>query len=73
MLQKLLVILAIAAVSLTCLTSCKKRSEDSKSDTEAVKTTAEYQAEAKEQINEENMAEELGKIETAIEKESQQE
>ena len=63
MLRKLLVIIAIAAVCIFCLSSCKKRSDEAK-------TTAEYEAEAKEEITKENIDEELGKLEKAVEEET---
>ena len=72
MLRKVLVIVAVAAISVFCLSGCKKRSSEAESGEEVVKTTAEYEAEAKEQITEENVAEELESIEKALEQEISQ-
>jgi len=69
MLRKVLVIVAVAAISVFCLSGCKKRSSEAESGEEVVKTMAEYEAEAREQITKENMAEELESIEKALEQE----
>ena len=66
MLRKVLVIVAVTVISVSFLSGCKKRSSGSK-------TTAEYEAEAKQQVNKENMAEELDNIEKALGKEISQE
>lgn len=70
MLRKVLVIVAVIVI---CAFGCKRRSSEPEAGGEKLKTTAEYQAEAKEQINKENMAEELEKIEKAMEQEIEQE
>jgi len=72
MFRKVLVIVAVTAISVFCLSGCKKRSSEAESDEEVLKTIAEYEAEAKEQINKENMAEELERIEKALEQELSQ-
>lgn len=72
MFRKVLVIVAVTAISVFCLSGCKKRSSEAESDEEVLKTMAEYEAEAKEQINKENMAEELERIEKALEQELSQ-
>lgn len=69
MLRKILVIIAITAISVSCLTGCKKAPSEAEPEQEVLKTMAEYETEAKEQINKENMAEELEKIEKELEKE----
>lgn len=69
MLREVLVIVAAAAISVSCLSGCKKRSGESESGGEAVKTMAEYESEAREQITKENMAEELESIEKTLEQE----
>lgn len=66
MLRKILVIAIIAVISVLCLNSCKKTSDEPK-------TAAEYKAEAKEQINKENMAQELDRIEKELEQDVSQE
>jgi len=66
-------VLAIVAVIVICAFGCKRRSSESEGGGEKLKTTAEYQAEAKEQINKENMAEELEKLEKAMQQEIEQE
>lgn len=69
MLRKVLVIVAVTAISVFCLSGCKKRSSKAESGQEVLKTMAEYEAEAKKQINKENMAEELERIEKTLEQE----
>ena len=66
-------VLAIVAVIVICAFGCKRRSSEPETVQEKLKTTAEYQAEAKEQINKENMAEELEKLEKAMQQETEQE
>ena len=61
MLRKVLVIIAVAMISLFSLNGCKKSA-----DTEEVKTAAEYKAEAEQEIDEENMDEELERIEKEV-------
>ena len=51
----------------------QKYGGSSLADAEKVKTVAEYEADAKEQINKENMAEELQRIEKALEQDISQE
>ena len=69
MLRKLLVIAAVTAISVFCLSGCKKRSGEAESGQEELKTMTEYEAEAKSQINKENMVEELEKIKKELERE----
>jgi len=71
MIRKVLILVAVTAIGFFCLSGCKKRS--SEADEEVPKTIAEYEAEAKKQINKENMAEELERIEKALEQEISQE
>ena len=73
MLREVLVIITVTVLSVFCLNGCKKRSSEADSSQKVPKTMAEYEAEAKEQINKENMAEELEKIEKALEREVSQE
>jgi hypothetical protein len=73
MFRKVLVIVAVTAISVFCLSGCKKRSSEAESEEEVLKTMAEYEADAKEQISKENMAEELERIEKALEQEVSQE
>jgi ABC-type phosphate/phosphonate transport system substrate-binding protein len=70
MLRKVLVIIVLASISFFCISGC---GGDDESDEVVVKTDAEYEAEAEAQINEENMAEELAKIEKALEQELSEE
>ena len=72
MFRKVVVIVAVTVISVFCLSGCKKRSSEAESDEEVLKTMAGYEAEAKEQINKENMAEELERIEKALEQELSQ-
>ncbi len=73
MLRRILVMVVMTVISIFYLSGCKKRADDAQPDTEKVKTAAEYEAEAKEQINKENMAEELERIEKALEQDISQE
>jgi len=73
MFRKILVIVIVTAISVFCLSGCKKRSSEPEPGEEVLKTTAEYQAEARQQINKENMAEELESIEKEVEQEISQE
>jgi len=72
MFRKLLVIVTVTAISVFCLSSCKKRSSKSEPEAEVLKTVAEYDTEAEEQINKENMADELERIEKELEQELSQ-
>jgi hypothetical protein len=56
-----------------CVTGCKKDSDESGANQQSVKTAAEYEAEAKEQINKENMDRELDELEKSLEQEISQE
>ena len=73
MLRKVLVIVALASISFFCISGCGKTSSDAEPNEEVIKTMAEYEAEAEAQINEENMDEELAKIEKALEQEISEE
>jgi len=68
MLRKVFIIILLAILSSFYLGGCDKSSSDAESDVE-VKTQAEYDAEAEKQITEENMDEELKKLEEAVDKE----
>ena len=70
LLRILLIIVVATAVTVFSLNGCKKSSDTQQ---EQAKTLAEYQDEAKEQITEENMAEELEDIEKAVEQDVSQE
>ena len=65
--RKILVIAIMTMMSVFCLSGCKKDSGQTQSDQEEIKTAAEYEADAEEQINKENMAEELERIEKTLE------
>jgi hypothetical protein len=73
MLHKVLIIVAATAISVFCLSGCKKRSSEAESSQEVLKIMAEYEAEAKKQINKENMGEELERIEKTLEQELSEE
>ena len=73
MLRKILIITAVITISIFCLSGCKKRSTDAQAEQEEVKTTVGYEAEAKEEIDKDNMADELDKIEKELEQEISQE
>jgi ABC-type phosphate/phosphonate transport system substrate-binding protein len=68
--RKLVLIIVLTAMVVFCVNGCKKDSSQTEQD---VKTAAEYKAEAKEQINKENMARELDELEKTLEEELSQE
>jgi outer membrane protein assembly factor BamD (BamD/ComL family) len=57
------ILTVITVVLLFSISGCKKESKSSETSEEPVKTAAEYDAEAKKDINEENMNQELDKLE----------
>jgi len=67
MIRKLLVIAAVLAIGVFYLGGCKKKPE------QPAKTMAEYETDAKEQITEKNMNEELEQIEKSVEEDANQE
>jgi hypothetical protein len=70
MLRKVFIIILLVILGSFYFSGCDKTSSDSESEEDVVvKTQAEYDAEAKKQITEENMAEELKKLEQAVDKE----
>jgi len=69
MLPKALVPIILIMICLLCPGGCKKSSPESGSAKEAVKTAAEYAEDAEREINEDNMAAELEKIEDALTRE----
>ena len=72
MLREMLVLAVTIIVLLFSVGGCKKASESPGAGEEPVKTAAEYEAEAKEDINEENMNQELDKLEQELEQEAEQ-
>jgi hypothetical protein len=66
MLRKALVPIILIMICLLCPAGCKKSSPESGSAEETVKTAAEYAEDARREINEDNMAVELEKIEEAL-------
>lgn len=74
MLRKIFIIIILATLSLFYIGGCDKTSNDAESEGDVeVKTQAEYDAEAEAQITEENMEDELKKLEEAVEKEISEE
>ena len=72
--RKLFIIIALAILGFFYIGGCDKTSNDNESNGDVVvKTQAEYEAEAGEQITEENMEEELGNLEKQIEQEISEE
>lgn len=70
MYRRILIVAIIAVISVSCLNGCKESSDDAQQE---VKTAAEYRVEAKEQINKENMAQELDRIDKELEQDIGQE
>lgn len=69
--RKLYIIFVIVMLSCLVTTGCKKKSSDTEA--EQVKTTAEYEAEAQQEIDSSNMDAELERIEKELAAEEQQE
>ena len=69
--RKLYIIFVIVVLTCLATTGCKKKSSDTEA--EQVKTTAEYEAEAEEEIDSSNMDAELERIEKELAAEEQQE
>ena len=69
MLRKGLVPIILIMICLLCPAGCKKSSPESGPAEETVKTAAEYAEDAQREINEDNMAAELEKIEDALTRE----
>lgn len=61
--KKALVLIILIMMGLVCVQGCKKSSPDSEPADETVKTAAEYADEAESQIDTDNMAGELDRIE----------
>ncbi len=69
MLRKLFIIIVLATLSSFYIGGCDETSSDTETNEEVVlKTSAEYEAEAEAQITEENVEEELKKLEEAVDK-----
>jgi hypothetical protein len=66
MLRIILVVTAVLAISIFCQSGCKKKAGETKSE-QPPKTTAQYEADAKKQITEDNMQQELRKLEQEVE------
>ncbi len=62
----------IAVVLLFSISGCKKESKSPVAGEETVKTAAEYDAEAKKEINEQNMNQELDKLDQELAQEAAQ-
>jgi len=73
MLRKISIIIIVLLLSMPCLNGCEKRSDKTQTDQEPVKTEAEYAAEAKEQINKDNMDQELERLEKSVEQDISEE
>lgn len=72
--RTLVVIITLAILGSLFICGCGKTSSDNESEEDViVKTQAEYEAEAKEQITEDNMEEELANLEKQIEQEISEE
>ena len=72
--RTLFIIITLTILASCFISGCGETSSDSKSEEAAiVKTEAEYEAEAKEQITEDNMEQELANLEKQIEQEISEE
>ena len=70
MLKKLSIFVMVLLLCLSVCGGCKKQSDETSADDAEVKTTAEYEAEAEKEITEENMEDELNKLEESIDQDS---
>ena len=61
MMRRMIIWISIMVLAVLCANGCKKKSDES------IKSQAEYKAEAKEQIDTENMESELDKLEGVLE------
>jgi hypothetical protein len=66
MFKKALVLIVLIMTCLICISGCKKSSPDTGPADETVKNAAEYAAEAENQIDADNMADELDRIENEL-------
>ncbi|OHB62817.1 MAG: hypothetical protein A2168_04160 [Planctomycetes bacterium RBG_13_50_24] len=71
MLRTMQVLAVTMVVLLFSVSGCKKASKSPEASEEPVKTSAEYEAEAKKDINEENMNQELDKLEQELQQEAE--
>lgn len=72
MIRKILLISVVVAMVVFYLGGCKKSESGTEPNRPQTKTQAEYETEAKEQINEDNMDAELERIEKELEEELSQ-
>ena len=72
MLRRMLVLTVTMVVLLFSVSGCRKASNSPETGEESVKTAAEYEAEATKDINEENMNQELDKLEQELQQEAEQ-
>jgi len=72
MLKAILVLAMTTVLLLFSVSGCKKASTGPEAGEEPVKTAAEYEAEAKKEINKDNMNQELDKIEQELGQEASQ-
>ena len=70
MLYRIIVLILCTGLCLTSLPGCSKSDEPADSNTEQVKTLEQHREDAAKEINEENMEEELQKLEQAIDQEA---
>ena len=72
MLKKFLILIIVMWLIIFGVNSCKKRSDESGGKQEQVKSVKEYEAEIRDQINKDNMAEELSRLEKSLREELKQ-
>ena len=69
MARKVLITVVVMAISVFLVAGCKKSPNEGESSQPEIKTSAEYKAEAEIEITEENVAEELERMEKELEAE----
>jgi len=72
MLRSILVLAVTIVMLLFSANGCKKDSKGPETTEETAKTSADYEAEAKKDINEDNMEQELDKVEQELNREAEQ-
>jgi len=73
MLRRILLIAAVAAIGIFCITGCKKSAPKPEPGEQAGQTMPEYEAQAEKEITGDNMAVELDRIEKDLDQDIQAE
>lgn len=66
-----IVMVILACATLISLTGCKNKNTAEETETDIVKTEAEYKQQAEKEINKDNMLDELDKLEKAVDQDTE--